>query len=199
MDPNAIGKSYDQIAVKWQNEPIQSYGIAQLERAIRFVKSRGRALDIGCGSQGRMITLLQKESFQPEGLDISQQMIALAKQQHPGVMFHLADISEWNFPHSYDLIIAWDSIWHLPLNQQEPVFKKICANLAPDGVYLFTAVGFDEPGDHGDSGHMGVPLAYGTLGIPCLLDHVTKFDCACRHFEFDQFPEKHLCMIVQKH
>jgi len=198
MDPKIIGESYDQLAAQWRDQPIQSYGIAQLERAIGFVRNRGKALDIGCGSQGRMIELLRKQGFAAEGLDISPKMIALARDQHPDVTFYLSEISQWEFPHGYDLIVAWDSTWHLPLSRQEPVLEKICAGLTPGGVHLFTTVGFDEPGDHGDSGRMGVPLAYGTLGIPRLLELVTKFNCVCRHLEFDQFPEKHLCLIVQK-
>ena len=198
MEPEIIGNSYDQIAEKWRDLPIQSYGMAQLERAVRFVKNRGSALDVGCGSQGRMIDLLQKEGFQPEGLDISQEMIAHARKRHPSATFHNADISRWSFPRPFELIVAWDSAWHLPLNLQEPVLRKICANLPSGGVYLFTTVGFDKPGDHGDSGYMGVPLAYGTLGIPRLLELVSVFGCVCRHLEFDQFPEKHLSVIIQK-
>jgi SAM-dependent methyltransferase len=198
VDPKIIAHSYDQLAMKWQNEPIQSYGIAALERAIGFTTNRGSALDIGCGSQGRMIDRLLKHGFQTEGLDISAEMISLARQRHPGLTFHQADISQWCFPQPYDLIVAWDSTWHLPLQLQAPVVEKICANLTRGGVLLFTTVGFDEPGDHGDSGQMGVPLAYGTLGVPQLLELLVKCRCACRHLEFDQFPEKHLFVIAEK-
>ena len=198
MDPKIIGHSYDQLAAQWQNHPIHDYGLAQLQRAIAFTQNRGAALDIGCGSQGRLIDHLLRSGFQPEGLDLAPQMIARARQRHPAVTFHHADISEWIFPHPYDLIVAWDSTWHLPLNLQQPVLHKICAALAPGGVHLFTTVGFDQPGDLPDSGQMGVPLAYGTLGIPRLLELIATCGCACRHLEFDQFPEKHLVVIIQK-
>lgn len=198
MDPGEIGRSYDKVAQSWQNLPNKSYGIAQLERAIQFTKNRGHALDIGCGSEGRMIDLLLKHGFKPEGIDVSSQMIALARKKHPDVPFHHADICQWEFPRKYDFISAWDSTWHLPMEMQEPVLEKICNGLAPGGVHLFTTVGFNEPGDHGDSGAMGVPLAYGVLGIPNLLGLLTKFGCVCRHLEYDQHPEKHLYVIAQK-
>lgn len=198
MDPAELGRSYDKLASSWQNLPNRSYGIAQLERAIRFTKNRGRALDIGCGSEGRMVELLLRHGFQPEGVDVSAEMIALARERHPHAPFHYADISAWHFPCTYDFICAWDSTWHLPLRLQEPVLDKICAGLAPGGVYLFTTIGFDESGDHGDSGAMGAPLAYGTLGIPRLLECLQKFGCVCRHLEYDQYPELHLCVIAQK-
>jgi len=198
MDPAATGRSYDKLARKWRELPNKSYGIAAFERAIQFTKNRGAALDIGCGSEGRMMDLLIKHGFNPEGLDISAEMIALAQKRHTAIPFHHADISQWEFPRQYDFISAWDSTWHLPLKLQEPVLEKICAGLAPGGVHLFTTIGFDEPGDHGDSGHMGVPLAYGVLGIPKLLELLDKFGCICRHLEYDQYPEKHLCIIAQK-
>jgi len=198
MDPAATGRSYDQLAQCWQDLPNPSYGVVQFERAIQFTKNRGAALDIGCGSQGRMMDSLLRHGFRPEGIDVSAQMIALARKKHPNITFHEADISEWDFPRKYDFISAWDSTWHLPLEQQEPVHEKICAGLAPGGVYIFTTVGFDEPGDHGDSGAMGVPLAYGVPGIPRLLELLPKFGCVCRHLEYDQYPELHLYIIAQK-
>jgi 2-polyprenyl-3-methyl-5-hydroxy-6-metoxy-1,4-benzoquinol methylase len=198
MDPDAIGRSYDQVAANWQNRSLGNYGIPSLERAIKFAQPRGTALDIGCGSQGRMLDFLLKHDFHVEGLDVSAEMIALAKSKYPDLTFHHADIGTWKFPHPYDLIVAWDSTWHLPLKLQEPVLEKISAGLAPGGVHLFTTIGFDEPSDLGDSGQMGIPLAYGTLGIPRLLELLQKFGCVCRHLEYDQFPEKHLVVIAQK-
>jgi SAM-dependent methyltransferase len=198
MEAEAIGHSYDQLAKGWQDLPNKSYGVAQFERAIKFAKNRGAALDIGCGSEGRMIDLLIKYGFQPEGVDVSAGMIALARERHPLIPFHHADISQWNLPRKYDFILAWDSTWHLPLKDQEPVLEKISEGLNPGGVHLFTTIGFDAAGDHGDSGQMGVPLAYGALGIPKLLELLPKFGCVCRHLEYDQYPEMHLCIIVQK-
>jgi SAM-dependent methyltransferase len=198
MEPEAIGRSYDALAHTWQDMPNPRYGMASLNRALTFAPKSGAALDIGCGSQGRMIDLLLQRGFQVEGVDVSAEMIALARERHPTVVFHHADISAWDLPRECDFICAWDSVWHLPMILQEPVLKKICAGLAPGGVCLFTAVGFDEPGDHGDSGHMGAPLAYGTLGVPGLLELLSQCDCIPRHLEYDQYPELHLVVIAQK-
>ena len=147
MDPTATGRAYDQVARDWQQNTPPAYGMPQLERAIAFAKNRGDALDIGCGSRGREIDVLLSHGFRPEGIDVSAQMIALARERHPAVAFHEADICAWPLAKSYDFITAWDSIWHVPLAQQEPVLRKICEGLAPGGVFLFTTVGLDEPSD----------------------------------------------------
>jgi SAM-dependent methyltransferase len=197
MDPESIGRGYDNIASHWQEPFLQTNGLAQFEKAIRFTENRGPALDIGCGSSGRFIHLLSKHDFVPEGLDVSKEMIALAKQRHPAVPFHHANIATWNFPKKYDFISAWDSTWHLPLSLQEPVLRKICDGLADHGIFIFTTGGLDGPAEKLDS-FMGVQLSYGVLGIPKMLELLDRFGCVCRHLEYDQYPEKHLYVIAQK-
>lgn len=197
MTPQELARSYDEIAHVWLEPHIQSNGLAQFERAISFVTQRGHALDIGCGSSGRFLDLLQQHGFQVEGLDVSERMIALARQNRPGVTFHHADISTWELPRKYDFISAWDSIWHLPLALQKPVMKKICDALAPGGVFIFTTGGLDGPEEKSDSS-MGPPVHYSVLGIPRTLEILGLYGCVCRHLEYDQPPEKHLYIIAQK-
>jgi SAM-dependent methyltransferase len=197
MSPSELARSYDDIAHVWQEPHIQTNGITQLERALSFTTQQRHALDIGCGSSGRFLDRLLQHGFQAEGLDVSERMLTLARQKHPGLMFHQADISAWEFPRSYDFISAWDSIWHLPLSAQEPVMQKICAALSPGGVFLFTTGGLDEPTEKTDSS-MGPPLHYSVLGIPHTLALLTQCGCICRHLEYDQLHEKHLYIIAQK-
>ncbi len=197
MHPNEIGRSYDQIAHIWQESHIQSNGIPQFERAIKFTKEGKYALDIGCGSSGRFIDLLAHHAFEVEGIDISERMIALAKQRHPNITFYHEDICTWAFPRKYDFISAWDSTWHLPLNEQEPVLKKICEGLNKNGVFIFTTGGLDEPGEKSDAS-MGPPVHYSVLGIRRTLELLSEFGCVCRHLEYDQLPESHLYIIAQK-
>jgi SAM-dependent methyltransferase len=198
MKPSDIARSYDQIADRWNSETFpRNNGIAQHERAIAFLKDKRHALDIGCGCNGRIIDLLRSHGFDVEGLDISRRMIELAKQRHPDVTFHHADICEWVFPKRYDLISAWDSIWHLPLTVQEPVLKKIFQALIPGGVCIFTTGGLDAPAEKVDSA-MGPRMYYSALGIPDTLKVLSETGCICRHLEYDQYPESHLYIIAQK-
>lgn len=89
MLPSEIAKSYDQIADRWRSDSFpSSNGIAQHERAIAFLKQKHAALDIGCGSSGRVIDLLLRHGFAVEGVDISQRMLDLAQARHPNVICH---------------------------------------------------------------------------------------------------------------
>jgi hypothetical protein len=41
-------------------------------------------------------------------------------------------------PGPYDLITAWDSIWHVPLQKQAAVLLKLCHALAEGVVIIFS-------------------------------------------------------------
>jgi SAM-dependent methyltransferase len=135
MDPRQTASNYDQLAAHWAGDAFNHQnGIAQHERALQFAPKSGQAIDVGCGSSGRIIRLLLSRGFEVEGLDLSAGMLALAKAKHPGVTFHHADICTWEFPRRYDFISAWDSIWHVPLPLHPAVLAKLCAALNPGGV-----------------------------------------------------------------
>lgn len=198
MNPKDIGQAYDEITHLWERENFdRSNGVTQHERAISFVKSRGNALDVGCGCTGRFIDLLLGEGFSPEGIDISSEMVRLAKNKHPKIKFYKKNICEWELPKKYDFITAWDSIWHIPLEQQESVLEKLLSALNSGGVCIFSGGGADEPGDHRDD-YMGPEVYYSTLGISGFLKVISDLGCTCRHLEYDQYPELHTYFIVQK-
>jgi SAM-dependent methyltransferase len=198
MEPDKIAQGYDQIAAQWASDSFpKENGISQHERAIAFLKEKRSALDIGCGSSGRLIDLLLTHGFHVEGVDISQQMLSPARERHPDVNFYHADICKWTIPGKYDLISAWDSIWHVPLSEQEHVMTKIVESLESGGVFIFTTGGVDRPGEKTDS-FMGPEMYYSVLGIPKLLALLDSLGCVCRHLEYDQYPEQHVYVIAQK-
>ncbi len=198
MKPKDLAKSYDRLADHWNSDDFpRSNGIEQHERAVAFVESKGRALDVGCGSSGRLIDLLQGHGFEVQGVELSDRMIELARQRHPSVTFHHADICRWKLPGTYDFITAWDSIWHIPLAEQEPVLSKLCQGLNPGGVFIFTTGGLDEPTEKTDSA-MGPPMYYSLIGIPNILKLLSESGCVCRHLEYDQYPELHVYIVAQK-
>lgn len=152
---------------------------------------------MGCGSSGRFINILSKYGFQAEGLDISEEMIKLAKQMHPELTFYRADICYWTPPKLYSLISAWDSTFHLPLNMHEPVVKKLCDALESDGVILFTCGGGHRKGEISGA-FQDQDFEYRTLGVDTFLRILTEHHCTCRHLEYDQYPENHVYIIAQK-
>ncbi len=198
MKPEETGAAYDQITHLWQSDKFdRTNGIEQHLRALAFLDTPGAALDVGCGCTGRFEELLLERGFMPEGIDISSGMIELARKRMPELRFYHADICNWQPPSQYRFITAWDSLWHLPLDQQTPVFTKLFKHLEPGGVFIFSAGGLEQAGEHCDD-FMGPEVYYSTLGIQGFLDLIASSGCICKHHEFDQPDSPHLYFIVQK-
>jgi 2-polyprenyl-3-methyl-5-hydroxy-6-metoxy-1,4-benzoquinol methylase len=196
MNPEAIGKKYDKISKWWNKRHINGkYGIDQLNRAIEYCPVKEKALDVGCGSGGRFINILKESNYSITGLDISSEMIDLASLNHPTENFIHQDICKWEGAEKYNLIIAWDSIFHLPLSEHEPVLDKLCRHLAPKGVLLYTFG--NDVGEHTDQWHSDT-FYYSSIGINKNISFLMENGLTILHLELDQYPENHVYTIAQK-
>lgn len=196
MEPAVLGTKYDKIAQWWHDRHVHSsYGVTQFERAIRFTSKGGKALDVGCGTGGRFIRILQSRGFAVTGLDVSKEMIRLARQNHPEHTFLHQDICTWDTNEKFDLIVAWDSIFHLPLAMQRRVVSKLCNLLASGGVLIYTFG--DAHGAHTDQWH-GDTFYYSSIGITENLQLLTGNGLKILHLELDQYPETHVYTIATR-
>jgi SAM-dependent methyltransferase len=80
---------------------------AEAQRLIAIIRDNlrsegNRLLDVACGT-GLHIEYL-KEHFVIEGLDISQELLEIARQRNPNVLFHLADMMDFHLGHKYDVV-----------------------------------------------------------------------------------------------
>lgn len=201
MSPGRVAESYDRIADRWCAAHFNmKNGIEAHRKALDFLDKSNRqraALDVGCGASGRLIELMNEAGLAAEGLDLSAKMLARARDRHPDVTFHHADICQWIPPHPYTFISAWDSLWHTPLEQQTRILARLLNALEPGGVMILTSGGLHQPGETRDEA-MGVPMYHAAPGIPALMDTIERTHCVCRHLEYDQWPELHIFVIAQK-
>jgi SAM-dependent methyltransferase len=196
MDPNILGKKYDNIAQWWHTQHHGShYGIAQLERALGFRADGGKALDVGCGAGGRLIRILENKNYSVQGLDVSAEMIKIARQNHPQQRFIHTDINEWESSDTFDFIVAWDSLFHLPFHMHTPVLKKLCGKLNPQGVLIYSFG--DDYGEHTDQWHNDT-FYYSSIGIQENCQLMLSMGLSIMHLELDQFPENHVYGIAQR-
>ena len=116
---------------------------------------RAPVLDIGCGC-GLPATKLLAERFEVTGVDFSEVQIERAKGLVPSARFLCGDISELVFPPgSYDAVVSFYAIIHIPLAEHRALFKKIALWLRSSGYFLATI---------GHSAWTGVEDAY--LDVP---------------------------------
>jgi len=196
MNPTVLGKKYDKLACWWHDQHDDGdYGVKQFEKAVNFRVGGGKALDVGCGTGGRFVRILQKKGYRITGLDVSSEMIKLASDNHPGECFIHQDICTWEARDKFDLIVAWDSIFHLPFHEQEAVVSKLCRLVNEDGVLIYTFGNAN--GEHTDEWH-GDSYYYSSIGINENIRLLIENGLSVLHLELDQYPEKHVYVIAKK-
>jgi SAM-dependent methyltransferase len=95
-----------------------------------------RILDLGCGC-GVPDDALLSERFRVTGVDLSDVQIERARRLVPHATFRRADMTSVAFPHrSFDAVLAFHSIIHVPLPRQPPLFRRILRWLVPGGVFV---------------------------------------------------------------
>jgi SAM-dependent methyltransferase len=94
------------------------------------------ALDLGCGT-GTFVRLLAQRAERVLGLDLSPQMIRIARERSTGlrnVTFEVADATVWAFPRErFDCIASIAALHHLPLAE---TLTRMRAALRPGGTLL---------------------------------------------------------------
>lgn len=193
MKPDVIGKKYDKISNWWhQKHNYGIYGLEAFNKALNFNVEMKKALDVGCGAGGRFIRALVSKGCNVHGIDVSERMVEIAQECHPSEKFEVQDICSWEINQKYDLIYAWDSIFHLPLNEHKPVLKKLCSALNPDGILLYTFG--NAYGEHTDE-WMNDTFYYSSIGINKNIKLLIESNLTILHLELDQYPERHVVVI----
>jgi len=109
--------TYDQMAAvydlvyEWKDYARE----AVLLRWIIAAKKRGAGntlLDVACGT-GKHLSELQRD-FTVEGLDLSLDLLAVAKQRLPEIAFHAGDMTDFNLGKQFDVITClFSAIGHV--------------------------------------------------------------------------------------
>lgn len=197
MDTQTVGQHYTQIAEWWDKVTKDSkYGVEYVERAIQRVENKNKALDVGCGSGGKIMDTVLESGFCLTALDPSEGMVSIAKRTYRDVHFVNTDILSWESEDRFDLIVAWDSIFHAPCAQQKPILEKMCRHLSPAGVLLFT--GSHSHGDIIGEDMNGVGFEYGSLHYFEFLRIIENCGCDFVIMERDQSDPAHVVYMCKK-
>ena len=110
----------------------------KIHRIIRKYKTNlgNSLLDVACGT-GNHIQYL-KPYYHVEGLDINQEMLAIARRKHPDIVFHKADMTNFNLGRQYDVIVCLFSAIGFVQNvpKLRRTMRSITKHLRPGGVVI---------------------------------------------------------------
>jgi SAM-dependent methyltransferase len=101
----------------------------------------GRVLELGCGT-GRATGHLAARSAQVEAIDLSPAMIAEAEKRHPGIEFHLLDMSDLSHfdSGSFDAVIATCNVIDvLDDDQRQALIAEVRRLLGEKGIFVFSS------------------------------------------------------------
>ncbi|MBW9159230.1 class I SAM-dependent DNA methyltransferase [Clostridium tagluense] len=95
-------------------------------------------LDVACGT-GILASELYSRNFEVSGIDISEDMINVARKNTKGIDFQVADISDFTFDKRFQMITcAFDSINYLTCDvKMEKTLRNILLHLDDNGVFIF--------------------------------------------------------------
>jgi SAM-dependent methyltransferase len=146
-EPEFIGAtraSYDNLAANYAAWIQGELAIRPLERGLiagfaELVEATGNpaVADVGCGP-GRVTTHLAGLGLAATGIDLSPEMIAMARRDHPELSFEVGSMLDLDRPDaSLGGVLAWYSIIHVPDEQLPRAFAEFLRVLIPGG-YLLT-------------------------------------------------------------
>ena len=94
--------------------------------------------DIGCGT-GRLAPHLAARGLVPRGVDLSPEMIRVARREQPGFSFEVADVRELPFGDaSLAGVVCWYSLMYCAPADRARAFGELARVVRPGG-YLVTA------------------------------------------------------------
>jgi 2-polyprenyl-3-methyl-5-hydroxy-6-metoxy-1,4-benzoquinol methylase len=110
-----------------------------LDRFTRLLAPGASILDVGCGSGEPIAAHLIEQGFAVEGIDTSPSLIAMCRERFPDRPWHIADMRTLALGKRFDGILAWDSLFHLTVADQERMFAVFASHAAPHAALMFTS------------------------------------------------------------
>ena len=110
-----------------------------LREVSRLVGGEGSVLDVGCGSSEPIARHFIERGFRVTGYDFSDEMLAIARERFPEMEWILGDMRELALGRAFDVVIAWDSFFHLAPEDQRTMFPRFRDHVRPGGALLFTS------------------------------------------------------------
>jgi SAM-dependent methyltransferase len=131
-----------------------------LDRFLALLPERPTVLDVGCGSGVPMARYLIGHRCRVTGIDTSSAMISMCADRFPEQEWHVADMRKLDLDRTFDGIVAWDSFFHLPPDDQRQMFPTF-ARLGEAGAALMFTSGPSAGEQIG--GYRGEPLYHAGL------------------------------------
>jgi ubiquinone/menaquinone biosynthesis C-methylase UbiE len=158
-----------------------------LEKATALAPPPGKVLDLGCGSGEPVARYFVEKGYRVTGIDRVHEMLEMCRARFPEMKWRHADMRHLEISERFEIVIAWDSFFHLSPKDQRKMFETFRKHTAPGGVLVFTsgltegeAIGGDLFGDklyHASLDTQEYALLLERHGYSVVLHRVQDPDC----------------------
>ena len=158
-----VESGYDRMAERYlaTKDPEDPLALAALEDLASLLPSGAAVLDLGCGAGVPVTRWLADRGFAVTGVDVSARQLELARTNVPEGAFLKADMSVVDFaPETFDTVVAFHSIIHVPRTGHPALLESIHRWLKPGGVFLATITVTDYEGKDENWEGWGAPMAW---------------------------------------
>jgi ubiquinone/menaquinone biosynthesis C-methylase UbiE len=115
----------------------------ELDNFVKHLPKQSTILDMGCGS-GLVAKFLMDRGIKVIGIDVSRNMVNLARKSAPAAKFYKIDMTRMRFAdNEFDGVVALYSIIHVPRTHHARIFKEINRITKSDGIVLLSVGGSD--------------------------------------------------------
>lgn len=148
-----VEHSYNHIAqwyLQWveeQTSPRKSY----IDKMLENVVASPSVLELGCGPGVPVTRMLLDRGASVLANDISSEQLAIARARCPQALFVQGDMASLSFnPESFDGVVSFYALFHLPRGEQRTVFSTIYSWLTPGGYLTCNLATIDDEEIYGE-------------------------------------------------
>ena len=149
---DVVARGYDAAAdafAEWQSRITGWRRIERIDELLGLLPERPDVLELGVGAAVEPTRMLA-ERASLVGVDISAEQLRRARERVPAARLVHADFTQVDLePQSFDAVVAFYVLNHVPRDEHGPLLHRIATWLRPGGYFLATFGATDVPGWYG--------------------------------------------------
>jgi ubiquinone/menaquinone biosynthesis C-methylase UbiE len=134
-----VEAGYDKIGSHYTEERGKFDNWKEVRAFCSALPGKAKVLDAGSGTGIPIARYLIQEGFEVVGIDLSKNMVSVARKNVPEAEFMQMNMAAIDLPPaSFDGLISCYAIFHVPREKHAAIFRSFHSLLKPRGVMLVT-------------------------------------------------------------